>query len=150
MGHNEDGVPKSGRVFKPMKDTRTTMTKPMTLEELKEKALLTDKEMSQAIDSDNPDTIFKTWMGEEPIWKLVAKAQQEKDIQAFIQFCDNEHIYKVTDLIAIPLKYFKYFKPVAKVFGPVMVCRHCGSTASVDNKFYTLCCCKKCHDKGRE
>ncbi|KKN71850.1 hypothetical protein LCGC14_0417040 [marine sediment metagenome] len=86
----------------------------MTLKELKEKARLTNEEITTLqLDVTTPNRAFNAM-------ERLKKAQLDKAYgETLIQFCDNEHIYKVTDLTAIPMKYLKYFKPVAKVFGSV-------------------------------
>jgi len=31
-----------------------------------------------------------------------------------------------------------------------MTCKYCGSEATMDNKFYVIDCCKRCHDAGED
>ena len=43
-----------------------------------ENRLLTDEEANQAVDSLTPDEVFDYCLRDKPIWKLVAKAQDQK------------------------------------------------------------------------
>ena len=69
------------------------MTKPMTLEELKEKARLTDEEMVKALE----DAHLSPFANPYQERCVTTKAQQDKDFNAFLKWCEREHIYQVVE-----------------------------------------------------
>ena len=97
------------------------MTKPMTVEELKEKARLTDEEI-EAID----ETIHQEGKyyeikddSEASLFHLgyFIKAQQDKDWQTFIQFCDENDAYIVVTTKLKDGKLLGDIIPVSEVLG---------------------------------
>lgn len=62
----------------------------MTVEELKEKARLTDDEINDIVHN-NTDKKAKTYAIGNIIYGI-AKAQQDKDFKAFIKFCKENNI----------------------------------------------------------
>ncbi len=72
------------------------MTKPMTVEELKEKARLTDEERVDIVISEEEMGVFIPLKTHNAIMGVI-KAQQDKDFKAFIQFCKENQIYQVAE-----------------------------------------------------
>ncbi len=75
------------------------MTKPMTLEELREKALLTEDEIEKVVDAwIAEDWSLRSVQLDRGHWEYIApvisKAQQDKDWQTFIQFCEERGVDK--------------------------------------------------------
>ena len=67
------------------------MTKPMTVEELRDKARLTDEEIKKILDR----YWVKPYVSERH--RDIIKAQVDKALQAFIQFCEENNIKQVVE-----------------------------------------------------
>ncbi len=95
----------------------------MTLEALKEKARLTDKRVGQMWRAYNSfasaPPLSKAGIKDmfddfSPFFFEVAKAQQDKDFKAFLEFCKENNIYQVSKTTSLETE-IHHFKSVKEV-----------------------------------